>query len=100
MDTARIFACNEQALERGAAIGCELDAAHYVVRSRHHFNQAAGEIEAAVSAALEHAAELFPDEVPVQVAHGDEEPAAGARVAGTHLLIHGARDEVPRCALG
>ena len=43
----------------GRGVGAADDAAHEVVRGRHHLDQAAGEIEAAVAAALDHALEFL-----------------------------------------
>ena len=51
------------------AIGFEGDAAHHVMRGRHDFNEAAGEIEAAILAALDHAFEVFPVILGAEVAH-------------------------------
>ena len=44
--------------QRRRAVGVEHHAAHHVVRRRHDLDEAAGEIEAAVGAALDHALEL------------------------------------------
>ena len=97
---AGVFARREQARERGRAVGGKLHAAHHVMRGRHHLDQAAGEIETAVCAALDHALELSAHILGSQVAHRDVEPAVGRDVAGAHLGLHGARDDVAGGPLG
>ncbi len=74
---ARVFASREQALERGAPVGRELDAAHHVVRGGNDFDEPAGEVEAAIGAALDHALELRAHVGLSQVRHRDVEPAVG-----------------------
>ena len=66
---------------RCRAIGAEHHAAHHVVRGRHHLDQAAGEVEAAVGAALDHALEAAPHVVRPEVRHLDVDAAVRRRAA-------------------
>ena len=56
---AGVLAGDEQARQLGRGVDAAHHAAHEVVRGRHHLDQPAGEIEAAVGAALDHALELL-----------------------------------------
>ncbi len=70
------------------------------MRGRHHLDQPAGEIEAAIGAALDHALELFSDVVRAEVAHGNVQTAVRRGVAVFNLRKHRARDDVAGRALG
>ena len=93
---AGILAGGEQAGQPGRAVGLEAHPAHQVVRRRHHLDPSAGEIEATIGAALDHALELGAHLVGAEMAHVDIDPAARRRVALAHLLVDGAGDDVPR----
>src|SRR5262245_61603308 len=70
------------------------------MRRWHHFDEAPGEAEAAIGAALDHAFEFPPYPLGSEVGHRNIEPAVRRGVALAHLGEHGARDEVARRALG
>src|SRR5690606_13264326 len=71
-----------------------------VVRRRHHLDQAAGEIEAAIGTALDHAFELFADLIRPEVAHLDVDAAVARRAARAHFGVYGLTYFVARCPLG
>ena len=96
---ARILARDEQPFALGRAIGGELDAAHHVVRGRHDFDLAGGEIEAAIGAALDHSLELAAHVVGTQMRHAEPHAAVRRRAARAHLGEDRARDDVARRAL-
>ena len=75
-------------------VGTADHAAHEVVRGRHHLDQAAGEIEAAVAAALDHALELLRDLGGAEMAHLDVDAAVRRGAPGPHLRIDRAADDV------
>ena len=60
------------------AVGRELHPAHHVVRGRHHLDQAAGQVETAIGAALHHALELRGDVGRAQVRHREVHAAIRA----------------------
>ncbi len=93
---AGVLARREEARERGGAVDAELHAAHHVVRGRHHLDSPAGEIEAAVGAALDHALELAPHVLGAEMAHRDVETAMRRGVALAHLGEHRPRHDVAR----
>ena len=85
------------------AVLLEFDAAHHVVGRRHHLDPVAGQVEAAVGAAPDHALEAAAHLVRAQMLHLDVDAAVGRGVAGAHLGIHGAGDDIagrPLAALG
>ena len=93
---AGVLAGGEQAGQPGRAVGLEAHPAHQVMGGRHHLDPPAGEIEAAIGAALHHALELGAHPIGAEMAHVDVDPAARRRVALAHLLVDGAGDDVPR----
>ena len=64
------------------------------MRGRHDFDEPAGEIEAAIAAAIHHALELLGDVVRPEMAHRDVDAAVRRRTAGPHFGIDGAADDV------
>ena len=66
---------------------------------RHDLDQSAGEVEAAVPAALHHALEPLGDGLRAEMSHGDVEAAALGNVAGAHFARHGAAHDVAGGAL-
>ena len=100
MHAAGILAGDEEAVQLGAAIRSEFDAAHHVMRGRHDLHQSAGEVEAAVGAALDHALELLAHALRAEMGHRDIEAAMRRDVPLADLAEHGARDEVAGSALG
>ncbi len=69
------------------------------MRRRHHFDQAAGEIETAIAAAIHHALELFRHFGRPKMAHLDIDAAVARSAPGAHLGIDGAADDVAGGAL-
>src|SRR2546429_3913621 len=70
-----------------------------VMRGGHHLDEAAGEIEAAVAAAIHHALELLRHLGRPEMAHLDVDAAVRARAPGLHLRVDGAADDVAGGAL-
>ena len=99
VDAARVLARGVEAGQGRGGVGLEGDAAHHVMRRRHHLDQPAGEVEAAVPAALDHALEALLDRSGTEMGHGDVEPAAFGDIAGAHLARHGAADDIAGGAL-
>jgi hypothetical protein len=58
------------------------------VRRWHDFDKSAGEIEAAVVAALYHALEELAHLIGAEMAHGDVQPAVRSELPFAHFLIH------------
>ena len=100
MDTARILARRIKAEQRRPALDVEDNPAHHVMRRRHHLDQPARKIKAAISAARDHAGELPGNVLGPEVRHRQIDPAMGACAAGAHLLEDGTRDDVARGTLG
>src|SRR5258708_39859374 len=84
---ARVLAGNEQPRPIGRRVRAADDAAHEVMRGGHHLDEAAGEIEAAVAAAIHHALELLRHLGRPEVAHLDVDAAVRARAPGLHLPV-------------
>src|SRR5262245_40924072 len=66
------------------------------MRSGHHLHESAGEIEAAVAAAVDHALEFLRHLGRPEMAHLDVEAAMRRGAPRLHLRVHGAADEVAR----
>ncbi len=64
------------------------------MRGRYHLDQAAGEIEAAIAAAIHHAFELFRDLGRPKMAHLDIDAAVRRDAAGSHFRVNRAADHV------
>src|SRR5262249_35567987 len=71
----------------------------HVVRRRYDLDASAGEIEAAVGAAFDHALELTADSFGAEVPHFDEDAAMRAREARADAVHDGAADDVAGRAL-
>jgi hypothetical protein len=99
MHAAGVLAGDEQAGQLRRGVGPAHHAAHEIMRGRHHLDQAAGEVEAAIVAALDHALELLAHVGRPEMAHLDVEPAVRRGAPGAHLRIHGAAHHVARRAL-
>ena len=84
---------------RGGGIRLADDAAHEVVRGRHHLDEPAGEVEAAVAAALDHALEFPRDALRPEVAHLDVDAAMRRGAPGPHLRIDRAAHDIAGGAL-
>src|SRR5581483_6327390 len=95
---AGIFTGDEQAMAFGRGVDLADHPAHEIVRGRHHLDQAAGEIEAAVAAAIHHALELFRHPGRAEMAHLDIDAAVPGGAAGAHLRVDRAAHHVPRGA--
>ncbi len=93
---AGVLAGGEEPGQRRRAVGPEDDAAHHVVRGRHDLDEPAGEVEAAIRAALDHALELASHVVDAEVRHADVDAAVRRGAAGAHLGVDAARDDVAR----
>ncbi len=98
MHAARVLAGDEKAKAFGRGLDVADHAAHEIVRGRHHFDQAAGEIEAAIAAAIDHAFELLRHLRRTEMAHLDIDAAILRRAAGFHLGRDGAADDIARGA--
>ena len=99
VDAARILAGNEQSVAFRRAVGRKLDAAHHVMRGRHDFDLARGEIETAIGATLDHALELAAHVLGTEMRHAEPDAAVGRRAPGAHLAEDCARHDVARRAL-
>src|SRR3954469_22632449 len=77
----------------------ECHPAHHVVRRGHHFDKAAGEIEAAICATLYHALEVPAVVVGTQMRHADVDAAIGSSAPRSHLRKNSTRHDVARGAL-
>src|SRR5690606_39522592 len=93
---AGVFAGREQAGQFGGAVGVEHQPTHHVVGGGHHFHQAAGQVEAAVGATLDHALELLAHFLGAQVAHLNVHAAVGCGAPGPHFGEDAARHDVAR----
>ena len=69
------------------------------MRGGHHLHEAAGKIEAAVAAAVDHALEFLRHLSRPEMAHLDVEPAMRRGAPRLHLRVHGAADDVAGGAL-
>src|SRR5205823_12348383 len=96
---ACILAGDEKPGPIGRRVRAADNAAYEVVRGRHYLNQSAGEIEAAIAAAIDHAFELLCHPVRPEVAHLDVHAAVGCGASGLHLRINRPADDVARRAL-
>ena len=96
---AGILAGNEQAETLRRGVDLADDAAHEIMRRRHHFDQAAGQIETAVAAAIDHALELLRHFGRSEMTHLDIDAAVARSASGAHLGIDGAADHVAGGAL-
>ena len=96
---AGIFAGDEQpeTLRRGVDLADH--ATHEIMRRRHHFDQAAGQIETAVAAAIHHALEFLRHFGRAEMTHLDIDAAVARGASGAHLGIDGAADDVTGGAL-
>ena len=64
------------------------------MRGRHHFDEAAGEIETAIAAAVDHALELLRHIGRAEMTHLDIDAPVRSGAAGPHLGIDGAADDI------
>jgi hypothetical protein len=99
MHPAGILARDEKTRHRSRAISRKLDPAHEVMRGGHDLDQAAGKIETAVAAPLDHATKRAPHVLRSQVRHADVDASVRRGVAGAHLVEDGPRDDVAGRAL-
>ena len=99
MRAASILAGDIESGKGGPRVGIDDNAAHEIMRRRHHLDKAASKVEAAIGAALHHAGEFLRDIVGPQMRHGDMDAALRGGVALAHLVIDGAADNVARGAL-
>src|SRR6185437_10403892 len=95
----RVLAGDEQAVALGRAVGRELDTAHHVVRGRHDFYLARGEIEAAIGATLDHALELAAYALRTKMRHAEPDATVRCSTPRAHLVEDCARHDVARRAL-
>ena len=87
MHAPGVLAGREQSGQRRGAVGAEDHAAHHVVRGRHHLDQAAGEVEATVGAALDHALEQLAHLVRAEVVHLDVHAAVRRGATGGGRIL-------------
>ena len=94
MHAARILAGDEKPKTFRRGVDLADHAAHEIMRGRHDFDQAAGQIEAAIAAAIHHALEQLRHVRRAKVIHLDIDAAVRRGAAGPHFRVDGAADYV------
>ena len=94
MGATGILARHVKPLQRGAGVHIHDDAAHEVMRGRHHLDQARRQIKATVCAAFDHALEFPAHSVGAQMRHRDEHAFLLGIVVLAHLGIYAAADHI------
>src|SRR5438094_9627294 len=89
MNAARIFAGHEQAWQVGSAIIVDSNATHMKVSGRRDFDRLFSKVRSKVEAALDHAAEVLPDEIRPEMRDVEQHAILGGATAG-HDLQKGA----------